>query len=53
MKRYMPLKMVAVLMVVCTLQGCWFAAGAAAGAAAGYSMKSQGYSVRSPVTHKP
>lgn len=41
----------AALVIATQLQGCAFAVGAAAGAAAGYTLKDKGYEVRSPV-HK-
>lgn len=34
------------------LSGCWYAAAAGAGAAAGYYASQQGYKAQSPVTHE-
>jgi len=36
--------------VVPYLSGCWFAAGAGAGAVGGYEAKKEGYDVQSPIT---
>ena len=43
-------RVVLLLTAISVLQGCVFAAGAAAGGAAGYMLKENGYTVQTPVT---
>jgi hypothetical protein len=50
MSRLKILKLVIVLTTLGALQGCAFVVGAAAGGAAGYTLREQGYHVRAPVT---
>ena len=50
MSRLKILKLVIVLTTLGALQGCALVVGAAAGGAAGYMLRDQGYHVRAPVT---
>ena len=50
MRKKQILSMVALLMILPLLSGCWTMAAAGAGAYGGYKMKEEGYTVQNPVT---
>ena len=50
MRKKQILSVVALLMILPLLSGCWTMAAAGAGAYGGYKMKEEGYTVQNPVT---
>jgi len=50
MSRMKLSKLVIILTTLGALQGCAFLVGAAAGGAAGYTLRGQGYHVQAPLT---
>ncbi|WP_090330678.1 hypothetical protein [Nitrosomonas sp. Nm51] len=50
MKRKQFHTVVALIVLLPLLSGCWMAAAAGAGAYGGYKMKEKGYTVQSPIT---
>lgn len=50
MKRKQILSVVALLMILPLLSGCWTLVAAGAGAYGGYKMKENGYTLQNPIT---